>query len=305
MSNTNHKKLSANTKAMQILRDCIKQNMPDKQIQACLVKECGYKWAVETISRRRRAMGVVKNSHNEIDVDTSVVDAPILETPPHGVSQGEKAVWFRDQFKKTHIYRTLRKQLEPNEIAVYLEDFGLLCCQFEDVITSEFMQVDDFIKHRILVDRQLILVREVQRQISKLQEWLVLNPRTEGEDQDKTRARANTQQQFEKALQHLKIINDRYDSLVKERQKILKGLAATRQDRLDELRGGKETFLELIGRLQHSSEEREQQGRFAELTRLASEDVKAEFRNPTEFPDGDISPILMDAETNFGEVDDE
>jgi len=92
---------------------------------------------------------------------------------------------------------------------------------------------------------------------------------------------------------------------VKERQKIYNSLAATRKDRLDELRGGKETFLELVGILQHSQEDRDRQGRFAELTKLAADDIKDKFRKPVEFPDGSQSPIIMDSETDFGVDDDE
>ncbi|KKK53649.1 hypothetical protein LCGC14_3092680, partial [marine sediment metagenome] len=95
----------------------------------------------------------------------------------------------------------------------------------------------------------------------------------------------------------------RYDTLVKERQTIYKSLCATRRDRIDELRGGKDTFFELVAKLQHSEAERNEQGRLAQLTKLASEDIKKEFRKPTEFPDGSVNSIIMDAETDFGEDD--
>jgi len=299
MSQAKYKRLSSNPKALKILADCAKQGLTDKKIQQRLAQECGYQWTTDTISKRRRQMGVVRNQGQPTNVDS-----PMLTIPPHGLSDPEKANWFRDQFKKTHLYTTIQKQFEPEEVSTYLEDFGLLCCQFEDIVISEFMQVDDFLKHRILINRQLILARSVQTQIADLQEWFILNPKVEGEHQDTIKFRIVQQRQLDNKYRYLKIANDRYDALVKERQKIYSSLAATRRDRLDELKGGKETFFELVSQMQHSQDERDRQGRLAELTKLASEDIKEEFRKPTQFPDGSVEPIIMDDLTSF-DIDDE
>ncbi len=295
------KRLSSNSKALKVLADCTKQGLSDKKIQQRLVQECGYEWTLDTISRRRRAMGVVRKPGKSIDVH--VVYTPRLTVPPHGLSDPEKANWFRDQFKKTHLYRTIQRQFEVEEVEVYIEDFGLLCCQFEDIVISEFMQVDDFLKHRLLVDRQLILSRSLQRQITDLQTWFIMNPKVDKEDKDIIRFRLLQQRQLDDKHRYLKNVSDRYDNLVKERQKIYSSLAATRRDRLDELRGGKQTFFELVSKLQHLQDERDKQGRFAELTKIASEDIKDEFRKPTKFPDGSVEPIIMDSDTDFGEID--
>lgn len=303
MSGVKHQKLSSNPKALKILAVCVRQGLTDKKIQQRLAQECGYQWTVDTIGKRRRDMGVTKKPGEP--VDTEVLDGPSLTIPPHGLSDAEKGNWFRDQFKKTHLYKTIKRQFEPEEVDMYIEDFGLLCCQFEDIVISEFMQIDDFLKHRILVDRQLILGRELQREIADLQMWFVAHPKQEDEDKDSVKFRIFQQRQLDDKHRYLKGVNDRYDALVKERQKIYNSLAATRKDRMDELRGGKETFMDLVGKLQHSHDERDRQGRFAELSRIAADDIKNEFRKPVEFPDGSVEPIIMDAETDFGEDTDE
>lgn len=301
--NVKGQRLSSNPKAIATLIDCIKQGLTDKQIQRRLVQECGYEWTLDTISRRRRAMGAKKKPGRPVDTDA--IDTPTFTAPPYGLSDVEKANWFRNQFKKTHLYKTIQKQFEPEEVLVYVEDFGLLCCQFEDIVTSEFMQIDDFLKHRLLVDRQLILARALQRDISDLQMWFISNPKKEDEDKDTIKFRLLQQRQLDDKYKYLKTINDRYDALVKERAKIYSGLAATRRDRIDELKGGKQTFLELVKKLQHSQDERDRQGRFAELTRLASDDIKREFRKDIKFPDDSVEPIIMDSETDFEENDHE
>ncbi len=301
MSEVKNKRLSSNPIALKILTECVKQGLSDKKIQQRLAQECGYTWTTDSIGRRRRAMGIIKQAGKQIDIDA--IDTPALTMPPHGLTDTEKANWFRDQFKKTHLYNTIKRQFEKEEVGVYLEDFGLLCCQFEDIVISEFMQVDDFLKHRILVDRQLILGRSIQREMADLQTWFISNPKHDNEDKDTIKFRILQQRQLDDKYRYLKAINDRYDSLVKERQKIYSSLAATRRDRLDELRGGKATFIELVAKLQHSQDERDRQGRFAELTKIAANDIKSEFRKPAEFPDGSVEPIIMDADTNFGDED--
>lgn len=284
---------------MQILAICVQQGLTDKKIQDRLVQECGYQWTVNSISRRRRAMGVTKKPGQSVNTET--LDAPMLATPPYGLTDGEKSCWFRDQFKKTHLYQTIKRQFEVEEVAVYLEDFGLLCCQFEDIVISEFMQIDDFLKHRLLIDGQLVLKRSIQKQVADLQQWFIINPKIQGEDKDTIKFRHIQQGQLDNRYKDLKVVNDRYDALVKERQKIYNSLAATRRDRLDELRGGKDTFLDLVAKMQHSQDERDRQGRFAELTRFAAENIKEEFRKPVKFPDGSEAPIIMDADTDFGD----
>ena len=299
MSEIKTQKLSSNSKAISILVNCVKQGLTDKKIQQRLIQECGYKWTIDTISRRRRAMGVVKKPGQSFAIDA--MDTPMLTLPPHGLSSTEKSHWFRDQFKKTHLFGTIQKQFESEEILVYIEEFGLLCCQFEDIVTSEFMQIDDFLKHRILINRQLMLGKSIQREISGLQEWFILHPKRENEDKDNIRFRVVQQRQLDDKYRYLKAVNDRYDALIKEREKIYKSLNATRKDRIDELRGGKDTFFDLVARLQHSQDERDRQGRFAELTKIAAKDITDEFRKPVEFPDGNVDPIIMDADTNFGD----
>lgn len=300
MSDPNHKKLSKNPKAMEILVDCVGQGLPDKKIQQRLAQDCGYEWSLKTISRRRIALGVTKKPGQKIEVDES---SPMLDTPPHGLSDKEKAHWFRDKFKKTHLYQTIKRQFEADEVLVYLEEYGLLCCQFEDIVVSEFMQIDDFLKHRILIDGQLFLLKSIKSEISELQAWMALNPKKEGEDKDTIKHRILQQRSLDDKHRYLKGVHDRYDNLAKERERIYKSLAATRKDRIDELRGGKETFFELVAQLQHSQEERDRNGRFAELTKMAAEDIKKEFRQPVEFPDGSVEPIIMDAQTSFDEED--
>ena len=49
--------------------------------------------------------------------------------------------------------------------------------------------------------------------------------------------------------------------------------------------------------IQASETARTQHGRYAELARLAAQDINTEFRKSVTFPDGTKGPIILDAET--------
>jgi len=291
----NYEKISNNPKAMEILENCAKQGLSDKKIVDRLFQEIGYKWSLETVRRQRRRIGI--NRQNGIDQQTLVVNKPSLSVPLPGLNEEEKAHWFRDQFKKSHLYTALKLQFNEEEIYMYLEEYGSLCCQFEDIVFSEFFQIDDFLKHRILIHRQLVTIKNLEGEIKELSYWINQHPNKEDLPKEDKLFRLEQYRLLESKRSDLNKSNDRYDKLVAERQKIYSGLAATRKDRVDELRGGRESFFNLVTLLQTSEQERNKQGKFAALTKIAADDVINHFRNPIEFPDGSKEPAIIDADT--------
>jgi hypothetical protein len=288
------KQLPKNPEAIKILKDMSDQGFTSEKIRDRLEQEFGHKWSIETI-RRCRAKLIPNKSNNIIPIKENT--NPTLSTPPPGFNQIEKAQWFRDQFKKSHLFKNLKNQFTIEEITGYLEEYGNLCCQFEDIVFSEFFQIDDFLKHRILVDRQLNFMRTLQEEVNELNEWLLNNPIKEDESKEKKQERVSYFQKIEGARTGLNRAADRYDKLVAERNRISSNLAATRKDRIEELKGGKESFFSLVATIQASEAEREKQGKYAVLTKLASEDIKEAFRKPVELADGSREPLLMDDST--------
>jgi len=250
-------------------------------------------------------LGVIKCESGKLDNNSTT-----LSIPPPGLEDDEKAGWFREQFLKSHLFGELKSQFHASEIQSYMEEYGDVCCQFEDIVTSEFFQIDDYLKHRILINRQLKLMKDLQFQIEEVVQWISSHPfdSEELEMENEKRAEINRERvEQARRLDYLrnamKSANDRYDKLCDARQKIMANLAATRKDRQEELRGGKDTFFQLVSNLQSSLAEREKQGRYAKLTELASKDIKKAFRKPVEFPDGQMRPIILDEHTSFDEED--
>lgn len=299
----NTKPLLDHPNAVEIIKEGMGQNWTDKQIQDKLKEKCDYKWNIVTIRRNRQKLSTIKESGSQLS--RMERDQPTLSVPPPGLTEAEKADWFRSQFKKTHLFSNLKKQLTKDEITVYLEEYGSLCCQFEDIVCSEFFQVDEYLKHRVLLNRQLISIHKMRSDIPILENWLRENKPNENTSKEARQEFVSTTHLLGDTQKNLINANKRYDELMKEGQNILKGLNATRKDRIDQLSGGKENFFRLVLLLQHSEKVREEQGRYAELTKLSADQAITKARDLVEFPDGEMDTIITDYETTQEEDSDE
>lgn len=297
--------LAKNKKAMNILESLIHEGRTDKQITDYLNKEFKQTWSVETIRRNRKKFGIQK--HKGSGAAISVEDKPVLSTPPPGLDNQEKAAWFRNQFQQSHLFPKLQRQFEKHEADAYLEEYGNICCQFEDIVFSEFFQIDDYLKHRILIDRQLDIMKHTKEKVDEVAKWIEQNPYNpdslEEMDPEERREynneRANKHKLLDVFLRESRNASDRYDKLVSERQRIMNNLAATRKDRQDELRGGREGFMQLVVKLQNSEEERKKHGKYAELTKIAADDYAKEYRKTHELPDGSRDHLILDSNADF------
>lgn len=287
-------KLSNNAPATELLTKLCKEGVPDKQIQDELLHKFNYKWNLETIRRTRRKLGINKKMDNNESTKAIKENASTSSVPPPGLNNTEQAKWFKEQFMKSHLYVILKSQFTLEEIDVYLEEYGSLCTQFSDIVTSEFFQIDEFLKHRILINRQLILMKSFQEEITELTGWSANNPIKEDEDKDVKQLRIQQYRLLDQKRSDFAKVSERYDKLVTGRDKIYSNLAATRKDRIDELRGGKESFFNLVAILQSSEVERTKQGRYASLTKIASDDIKENWRKPQELSDGSLEPLILD-----------
>lgn len=292
------RKLLQDQKARAILVEMSAQGSSDAAIQARIANECGYEYNIETIRRNRnrlelRDKGQTPGRFERVDS----VAGPALTMPPPEIAEQNKADWYRRQFRESHLYPKLAKQFTSEEIENYMTEYGQICCQFEDLITSEFFLIDDFLRHRILLDRQMIRMKFWTEEIHRLQTWLSAHPLKGDEDPELKKDRIQYMRDMDSAQGSLRDANDRYDSLVAERQRIYKSLAATRKDRLDDLKGGANTFFALVAQITADDRFRAQQGQYAELTRMAAEDVQEEFRKEITFPDGNKDAIILDENT--------
>jgi hypothetical protein len=208
-----------------------------------------------------------------------------------------KEEWFREQFLNSKFYQQVKQQFTQDEVELYLEEWGALCVQFEDVVATEKRQIDEFIKLEIMENRLLKNVKITEDEIGNVIEEIETLRKGEVEDDITLQKRdqeliylVNIMAGQAKSMgaEHLKLINAKND--------ILEQLNARRKDRIDHIKNTKTSFLGFV-ELLNNKEVRDIQMRRAELIRMAKDKKLKDWRSKNLFPDGTVDPYLIDSET--------
>jgi len=278
--------------AMNLLKQLVSDGLTDADIQKALLNKFDIEWHINSIRRvRRKAIGAKKQGGYK--ESKSLV--PPVET--NALSQGtisdkEKANIYREEFKKTHFFQQLKSQCNTMEIKVYVEEYGNICCQFEDIVVTEFIQIDNFLKARILINRELVSVKQLRSEISTLSNWICQNENSE--DVEILVLINNKTEQLNQTRKLLDISMGRYSNLVKSQEKIFDGLSNARKARADQMRSSGQSFYELVEEIQTNKDKKKEHARYAEYTRMAGEEASYELKKNITFPDGVKDKIILD-----------
>lgn len=253
----------------------------------------------DTIKTHRVRLGIIKGRggrvENIIQDKTGVIEEP--RTASINLTEDQRKSFYQAQFESSLYYKTIQQQFTKEEIDFYLEEWGALCVQFEDIVATEKRQIDSYIKLRIMGNRALRNIKEIEDEIAKLQNEIEEFRLKHGdkllEDEDL--------QERDKLLFDLvqimsgqaRSITDNVNKNIDMQSEILEELNARRKDRVDQLSRRGTTFQSIIEELRNR-ETREKHGRHMELVRLAKEKKKSEWRKPIKFPDGMEDCVLLD-----------
>ena len=267
---------------------CVKES--DEKIAADLGRD------VRTVAKHRKKLGIHKKMGGGIaPLATLDADAQILSAG-QSLSEDQRKEYFKTEFVNSLYYENLKKQFTKDEIDFYLEEWGTLCLQFEDIVSTEKRQIDEYIKLAIMGNRILDNVKVIEEEITMMQEeiheWRDEHPDIET---DKiAQERDNMLMDMVRTMNaEAKSMSIDYQRNLDLRMKLLGELNARRKDRVDQLTKRGTTFLGLIESFRERKI-REEQGRNMELFKMAKEKKKKEWRKPIRFPDGTEDCILMD-----------
>lgn len=216
--------------------------------------------------------------------------------------QESAEIFFREQFKNTLYYTNLKQQFTDEEIEYYLEEWGSLCVQFEDIVATEKRQIDELIKAEIIGMRILRnikvtdeIIREVEERSNLLRQKTDFEDNEAWQDLDKELSFMITRM----AAQSNGMTSD-YEKNVKIRNDILAELNARRSDRIDQLKRTGTTFAGLVQAFRDRAI-RDAQGKQLELIRMAKEKKSNDWRKVNKFPDGSKDSFLFDASSEVSE----
>lgn len=235
--------------------------------------------------------------------NTNISKDPI--SPNQSYTEEERKGFFKKQLVNSLFYSTLKQQFTADEIGYYLEEWGVLCVQFEDIVATEKRQIDELIKAEVMGNRILRNIRitedEITRLIAEIEQFRKDNPKIE--DDEKLQERDSQLMMLTRTLgAQSQAMSQDYQKNVDTKNKLLEHLNSRRVDRLDQIQKGSTTFIGLVEKLQNR-DLREKEGRHMELLRLAKEKKKDEWRKVIQFPSGEKDTILLDDESQDIEQD--
>jgi hypothetical protein len=265
---------------------------------------------VRTVMQARRKLGIRKTVGGK--VDTVAINNPnvaaAVSSANHQLNEEERKEFYKTQFTNTLYYTNLKEQFTKEEIDFYLQEWGSLCLQFEDIVATEKRQIDEYIKMTLMGFRILRNIKTIEGEIETIQgEIELLRKKYPNIATDPMVAEA---MERDNALIQLmmnmsgqsKSMSIDYQRNLELKNKILGELNARRKDRIDQITKRDKTFLGLIQEFRNR-EVREIQGRRMELMRMAKEKKKNEWHKPIDYVDGSKDCPLLDEHSEIPKVD--
>ena len=287
-------RLPKKPQVVELIKKLLAGGSSDPQIVSMIQSQFGLGWSDKSILKLKGTLVAEPADLPTIEVSpepTAIQHPSIVPMPSVADKPAVREEHYRSEFRQTHFYKALLEQFLPLEVEMYLEEYGQICTQFEDIVATEFMQIDDFLKHRILIHRELVTIKSDRVEADAISSWLYDHAAdTDSPDHREKLARLTELRRL------LSQSNARYDALVKARKDGYQHLAATRRDRLEDIRRTHQTFFDILDTFHRNRQFRDDQGKYAELTALAGDDAAAHFRKITVFPDGSSSEVLLDSE---------
>lgn len=257
---------------------------------------------VRSVVTARRKLGITKRESGVLtEVDLSKKTAlgdreSIVLQASKKLNEDQRKEFYKTQFCNSLYYKNLKQQFTEDELDFYLEEWGTLCVQFEDIVATERRQIDELIKISIMGNRILRNIRVAEDEIAILQDELMKFRLDHPEiaDDETLQERDNLLMSLIRSMSgQSEGMSNSYTKNIDIKNRILGELNARRKDRVDQIFKRGTTFLGLVQGLR-DKETKENYGRHMELVRLAKEKKKGEWRRQNTFPDGSKDCVLLD-----------
>ena len=265
---------------------------------------------LQTVISARRRLGINKGSAGRVNaIENENPNVAVAQAQAsYQLTESERKEYFKTQFVNSLYYTNLKEQFTKEEIDFYLEEWGTLCLQFEDIVATEKRQIDEHIKMTILGFRILRNINAIEEEIKKLEDE-IMQLRRQYPDMEKDPMAEEARERDSVLMSLASTMNGQsksmtidYQKNLEMRTKLLGELNARRKDRLDQITKRDKTFLGLIQEFR-DRQVREAQGRRLELMRQAKDKKKDEWHKPITYIDGTKDCILLDDEAQIPRSD--
>jgi len=199
-------------------------------------------------------------------------------------------------------WKRVKSELMPDEIKFFKEKYSAMVKQFKgDILATECSQIVQAIKFEILMSRNLVERKRSREDIERLQ--YNLNKYLEGFNNDINQMNdsqrdfmMNMEVQLQSAKQAEQARTSEYVKLQERFDALMKTLKGTRDQRFKQTENSRTSYIGFIKEL-HLKKKLEQEGRFAELYRMAGEKAYKELGELHTYEDGQVDRPILSAET--------
>lgn len=199
--------------------------------------------------------------------------------------------------KKSPVWKELKSQFNEDELKKFLFHWKRIVTQFkEDILPTEELQIVDYIRLEILMDRLSIQQQQNLIDIQNFEAQLVQQKSLPIEQQNFTQiemlqsligARRNAQGNMTK--EHV--------ALLQEKSKMLDKMRATRSERIKFAESAKDSFIGWTKKVIQDPNFREEMGRYMEKMRLAMKKEEDRLSQPYKYIDGTYDLPLLTVES--------
>ena len=218
---------------------------------------------------------------------------------------------IKKELRQSESWRVLKQEFSDEELRFFEEGYVKLMRQFRaDVLATEETQIFMAIKLELLMSRNLQQRKKALEDIVRLEDMQRDHLGAFGgdvhqmSDQDKAFS-LNLENQLLQAKQAEQSRTTEYGKLQERHDALMKGLKATRDQRIKQIEQSKTSFLGVIRMLQ-DRDRQEAEGREIELTRMAADKEYVRLGRPIRYDDGNYdSPILSADTVDLGPEEDD
>lgn len=210
---------------------------------------------------------------------------------------------IKHSLKRNARWNLLKERFNYRELAFFEQQYAEYVEQFrEDVLGTEESQLFQLIELDIMMNRNRAAAKRIRDEAQAAAEELEALPRpADRDDAQKARSRELKSDMSELAAAEAAKTTE-FLKLKESHEGVLEGLKATRAQRVNRPEHFKETFLDVIRRLQ-DERTADPEGRRMEFDRRAAEKEAARLSQWHTFEDGKLDQPLLTAETALSDDD--
>jgi len=199
--------------------------------------------------------------------------------------------------KKSMVWKELKGQFTPDELRKFVYHWERIIVQFkEDILPTEEMQVVDYIKLDILMDRILQQQQDNLLEIQRLEKQIAEEKNKPEDIQDFSRI-SGLSDQINMRRTAQSSVTKEYKDLLQEKSKILDKMKGTRDARIKYLESSKDSLIGWVKQVVTDNKLRDRLGTYMEKLRLSMENEKERLSQPHKYVDNMVDLPLLTTET--------